>query len=281
MASAPASFVWTGDSLVERDLAAHRALLAADSWFVTPAGSVRALDAHRTRFLAAASRQGARGGRSDTGTPSESEVAAFWSASMGRLRSFKADGEDAPGGDAGLFPRVELAETDDGRRELRLRVRVAPRRRSSAVLVTHDGPDPRREPRVKGPDLEHLIALRAAAQENGADELVLLDHGLVTDGASSALLWWRGDVLAAPAGDLARVDSVTARSIRLIATATGTRVVEERARPGDLEGCELWIVSALHGISVVDHWIGGPALDPRPRRAVTWNRRLEALRRPL
>jgi hypothetical protein len=262
VATAPAVFVWTGDALVEREPEPHEALAAADSWFVTPQGTVRALDAHRARFAAAV--QGARGASDDL-------LDAFWGAAVGRLRSFRG---------TALFPRVELARAD-GRLELRLRVRVAPRRRETAAVMTHRGRDPRTVPRVKGPDLERLIALRASAQEDGADELVLLSDGLVTDGTSSALLWWRGDVLAAPGSDLARVDSVTARSIRLIATATGTRVVEERARPADIAGCELWIVSALHGISLVDEWIGGPQLASRPLRAATWNRRLEALRRPL
>ncbi len=265
MAEAPATFVWTRDALVERELEPHDCLLVADSWFVSAAGVVRAVDAHRQRFLAAIE-----------SSPAASSLAPaadeFWGAAVGRLRSYRS---------GALFPRVEVASID-GRPELRLRVRVAPRPRESTVLATYDGPDPRTVPRVKGPDLEHLIALRATAQENGADELILLDDdGRVVDGSSSAVLWWRGETLVAPASDLARVASVTARSIRLIATATGTRVVEERARPADLGGCEVWVVSALHGISVVDAWIDGPDVVARPSRATTWRRRLEALGRPL
>ncbi|MFB2599155.1 aminotransferase class IV [Herbiconiux sp. P17] len=296
MAEAPASFVWAGGALVERELRPHDALLVADSWYVSASGRVRAIDAHRERFLA---------GVEDTSAGiSEATAEAFWGAAIGRLRAFRS---------GALFPRVELAhvapgadegaeagaraEADasaeagaraeagasgsDAEYELRLRVRVAPRLRESVVLMTHEGADPRRVPRVKGPDLERLLALRATAQENGADEVVLLHDGSIVDGSSSALLWWRGETLVAPSSDLARVSSVTARSIRLIATATGTRVVEERARPTDLDGCELWIVSALHGISVVDVWIDGPVLEVRPSRAATWRKRLDALSRPL
>jgi len=265
VAEAPATFVWSRDALVEQELRPHDELLVADSWFVSPSGEVRAVDAHRQRFLA---------GIESSLVASVLAPAAeeFWGAAIGRLRSFRS---------GALFPRVEVALVD-GRPELRLRVRVAPRLRASAVLATHVGPDPRTVPRVKGPDLEHLIALRATAQENGADELILLDaDGRVVDGSSSAVLWWRGETLVAPASDLARVASVTARSIRLIATATGTRVVEERADPADLEGCEVWVVSALHGISVVDAWIDGPTVVARPSRATTWRRRLQALSRPL
>ncbi|MFB2586072.1 aminotransferase class IV [Herbiconiux liukaitaii] len=291
MAEAPATFVWRDGALVERPLEAHRALLVADSFFVSAEGRARALETHHERFRAGiAERKPSSGSReverAAAGLPASSVLAdvaptwpaaevvdAFWGAAIGRLRAYRG---------AALFPRVELAALEaDGTPELRLRVRVAPRRRESAVLTTHVGADPRRVPRVKGPDLEHLLSLRAAAQENGADEVVLLHDGLVVDGSSSAVLWWRGETLAAPAGDLARVSSVTARSIRLIASATGTRVVEERARPADLEGCEVWVVSALHGISVVDAWIDGPVVVVRPTRAATWQKRLEALARPL
>ncbi|MGA1838349.1 aminotransferase class IV [Herbiconiux sp. 11R-BC] len=264
MAEAPATFVWTGDALVERELRPHDALVAADSWFVSPSGRARAIDAHRERFLAAAA----------TAPAPAPDTEAFWGAAVGRLRAYRT---------GALFPRVELALVE-GEPELRLRVRVAPRRRETAVLSTHDGPDPRTVPRIKGPDLDTLIALRAAAQENGADEVALLDGGPgghLVDASNSALLWWRGETLVAPASDLARVSSVTARSIRLIATATGTRVVEERARPAELAGCEVWLVSALHGISVVEAWIDGPPLEARPSRASTWRRRLDALSRPL
>jgi hypothetical protein len=267
VADAPATFVWRDGALVERELEPHRALVVADSFFVSPEGRARALETHHERF-----RTGVAEPASSPGATPEA-VDAFWGAAIGRLRAFRG---------AALFPRLELAKLEeDGRRELRLRVRVAPRRRESAVLATHGGPDPRTVPCIKGPDLEELIALRAAGQENGADEVVLLQDGLVVDGSSSAVLWWRGETLAAPAGDLARVASVTARSIRLIATATGTRVVEERARPADLEGCEVWVVSALHGISVVDAWIDGPVVVVRPSRAATWQKRLDALARPL
>ncbi|WP_382307117.1 aminotransferase class IV [Herbiconiux sp. UC225_62] len=265
MAEAPATFVWADGALVERGLRPHDELLVADSWYVSASGRVRAIDTHRERFLA---------GVDEAAAVTRADAEAFWGAAIGRLRAFRS---------GALFPRVELARIteDPAVVELRLRVRVAPRLRETAVLATHEGPDPRRVPRTKGPDLERLLALRATAQENGADEVVLLHDGYVVDGSSSALLWWRGETLVAPASDLARVPSVTARSIRLIATATGTRVVEERARPADLAGCELWVVSALHGISVVEVWIDGPVLEVRPSRAATWRKRLDALSRPL
>lgn len=259
MADAPATFLWRNGALAQAELDPHERLLVAESFFVSPDGRARAIEAHHERFLDAVQA---------TGAPSDAD--AFWGPAIGRLRSFR---------EAALFPRIELAQLESGRREFRLRVRPAPRLRESTVLSTFGGPDPRTAPRVKGPDLERLIALRALAQENGADETVLLHDGLVVDGTSAALLWWRGETLVAPAGDLARVASVTARSIRLIASATGTSVVEERVTPAQLEGCEVWVVNALHGITVVERWIDGPAVSVRRSRAATWRRRLAALSR--
>jgi hypothetical protein len=48
---------------------------------------------------------------------------------------------------------------------------------------------------------------------------VILDDGRVSDGTTTALLWWRGDALFAPPFSLPRVDSVAARTARGIAAA--------------------------------------------------------------
>jgi branched-subunit amino acid aminotransferase/4-amino-4-deoxychorismate lyase len=256
----PATFAWRDDALVPDELEPHRGLVVADSWLVPATGRVRALEAHRERFL---------------GTAAETapEAAMFWDAAVARLRG-------AVG--APLFPRVELATLEAGRTQLRLRIRNAPALHKTLTIASADGRDVRTSPRVKGPDIEALEVVRAAARDRGADEAVLLDRsGHVVDGASTAVLWWRGESLLAPPSDLARVASVTARSIRLIAGATGVRVSEERARPADLTGCEVWAVNALHGIRVVDGWIDGPALTARPSRAEAWRRRLDTLARAL
>lgn len=174
-----ARFVWTGDRLAPDDTAAEAVdLLVADSWLVAD-GRVRGFAEHRARFAASC--------ESEAGL-ARAEVQAFMDACPERMP------------DAGRwFPRVEC--TPD--RRLLLRVRAAPPLSTSVVLRPHPGPDPRLRPRIKGPDLAALIEVRHAAERVGADEAVLrTPDGIVTEGALSALLWWRGDALCRPEPDL-------------------------------------------------------------------------------
>lgn len=246
-------------------LDARQTLAVADSWLVD-AGRVRAIDVHRARFFASAA---------EAGFANETLLAAFWDSALGAIPPVHR-----------WFPRVELWRVGGtgrgGRWQLSLLVRLAPPLTTSVVLGTHDGPDPRSIPSRKGPDLDVLTGLRDAARPAGIDDLVLLGPGgEVVDGTTTALLWWRGGELRMPPADLARVDSVTARSVRVLAAALRVTVSEERAAPDDLAGTELWAVNALHGIRVVTSWRGGPALAAVPGRAELWQRRLQALARPL
>ncbi|RII86860.1 hypothetical protein DZF98_16300, partial [Clavibacter californiensis] len=183
--------------------------------------------------------------------------------------------------DGAWFPRVEALRGPDGD-VARLLVRPAPERTASVVLRDHDGPDPRTMPRVKGPDLHALGALRSRASRYGAGEAVILAaDGTIVEGAYSAILWWHGDALAVVEGAVPRIPSVTERSIVALATALGVDVLHERARPADLDGREVWAVSALHGIRLVRGWIDGPATAAEPGRVRAWRTRLDALRREL
>ncbi len=191
----------------------------------------------------------------------------FWDAAIAAI---PRDGE--------WFPRVEAHST--GR--LVFRLRSAPERSRSAVLATWSGPDPRTVPRVKGPDLEAMLRIRTDAQQYGADEAVILtDDGYVVEGAYSALLWWRGDILCSPPAEFDRVDSVTARSVVTLASALGIDTHEEACTPAELDGTELWALSALHGVRIVTAWVDGPGLAERPGRLGAWRARLDALRRPI
>jgi branched-subunit amino acid aminotransferase/4-amino-4-deoxychorismate lyase len=258
---APRFFVWTKGSLAETpDEPAHDDVRVADSWLVAD-GRVRALQVHRTRFLGGvASRT-----RLDPGSAER-----FWDAAVAEL---PRTGE--------WFPRVDALQHGDSS-TLALRVRPAPPLGASVRVASLDGGDPRTVASVKGPDLDRLGALKRDAARADIDEPVIVsESGHVVDGVTSALLWWRGDRLFAPSTSLARVDSVTAKSIRLLASATGTDTGEEFATPADLAGCEVWAVNALHGIRVVTSWRNGPRLGRNPRRAAAWQRRLDALARPL
>ncbi len=248
---------WTGSelALVESCDTALTTVEVADSWLVTE-GRALALGLHRRRFLEGI------GGRAD--------AAPFWDAALDLVPE---------AGD--WFPRVEL----QSRREapsLLFRLRDAPERQRSVVLATHRGADPRLQPTVKGPDLERLSRARTAVQPLGANETVILSpEGYVVEGAYSALVWWRGGFLCAPSPELARIDSVTARSVLTIAAATGVDVHYESVTPAELEGLEVWALSALHGIRIVTRWIDGPSLAQEPGRLDAWRARLDALRRPI
>lgn len=261
-------------------------IAAADSWFVT-GGTALALAEHRARFL--------------TAVPGDPDQAArFWDAA---ITAIPAEGD--------WFPRVE-AHDAGGATAFLFRLRAAPQRHRAAVLATWRGADPRTVPAVKGPDLQSLLRIRTAVQGKGADDAVLLTpDGFVVDGATSALLWWRGDILCGPpatpvaepveASDrstssghidrpsdrdtpldpFARVDSVTSRSILTLARALGHDTHEEAVTPAELDGTEVWAVNALHGIRIVTVWIDGPRTAERPGRLGSWRARLDALRKPI
>jgi branched-subunit amino acid aminotransferase/4-amino-4-deoxychorismate lyase len=220
------------------------ALLAADSWLVVD-GRVRAVERHWARFSATCSEHGV-----DTA-------------------EFRAEIESAVPGEGRWFPRVELWA--DG--ELAFRVRPAPPREPTVVAWISDVPDPRRAPRVKGPDLERLAALRELAAEHGAGEAVLADaDGRLLEGAFTSLLWWEGETLWAVPDDAPILPGITRA---LLIELAGT-VELRRPAPHDVAGCETWLVSALHGIRAVTRWVGGPEPGEAPR-AASWQRLLDGI----
>jgi branched-subunit amino acid aminotransferase/4-amino-4-deoxychorismate lyase len=261
MSEIDAIFRWNQNALhlLEDCDVAERSLEVADSFLVSD-GRVLAVDLHRERFLASATARG---------YDADDDLDAFWHSALSIIPR-----------QTQWFPRFELARQRDTW-QLQFRLRPAPRLAETVALATHSGADPRTAPTVKGPDLDAMMRLRQEAQRAGAQEAVLLDDGVVVDGATSALLWWREDTLCHPPLALPRVDSVTARSILTIASATGAAVREEAARPDGLAGCEVWAVNALHGIRLVTDWIDGPAVTASDARAHRWRMRLAALARPL
>ncbi|MFJ6616318.1 aminotransferase class IV [Kitasatospora sp. NPDC091335] len=228
-----------------------------DSWLVTD-GRVVALDAHLDRFTSACAA---------LFSVPERRTAAFLHAAVRRVPAVGR-----------WFPRVELTLLD-GEPGFHLWLRPAPVRGEAVRLWAYDGPDRRRRPAVKGPDLDWLADVRAAARRRGADEaLILSGDGRLVEGTTTSLLWWDGDTLYAP--DAARPDllpSVTRRTLLGLAAASRTRVAHACPRPRELAGLETWVVNALHGIRPVREWVGSTAVAGPARRAPLWQARLDAL----
>ncbi|MFT4029757.1 MAG: aminotransferase class IV [Protaetiibacter sp.] len=262
--SAPAATtsLWQGGTLVPRDDCdlAPATVEVADSWLVEE-GAARGLELHRERFLTSIPRSRAR----------ELELGAFWDAAIGAIPRHGA-----------WFPRVELRE-QLGAPQLLFRLREAPTLQRSLILTTHAGRDPRTVPTIKGPDLASMVRLRTEGQRRGADETVIVSQdGHVVEGATTSLVWWEGGTLCIVDRALARIPSITERTVVALAAALGIPVEERRARPEELEGRELWALGALHGIRIATSWQGGPAeLGEEPGRLSRWRLRLDALRRPI
>lgn len=252
--------------------AAAGTVLVVDSWLVED-GRVRGLDRHARRFGASCARFGVPVDAFIQAVASELPTTGRW------------------------FPRVELAEIDTratsptlvaGRpswhpgtttsgtytqTRLRLWLRPAPPRTATVRLWTAPHPDRRRHPAVKGPDLDHLAALRAAAIQAGADEALLLTRsGHVLEGSTTSIVWWRGETLCTSPGAL---PGVTLSLLTDLATAAGHPVVLESATPAGLSDCPVWTLNALHGIRPVTEGLG------RFQRADGWQSRLEALALPV
>ena len=254
-------FQWTGGALAHLDHCdpAKDTIEAADSWLVDD-GRTLALDLHRARFSDTVMARGFDG----------VNVPEFWDSVIGAIPT-----------EGAWFPRVELVSRRGGTL-LRYRHRAAPERALSATLTTLAGSDPRRAPRLKGPDLRALVAARASAQDRGADAAVILSpDGFIVEGTTSSIVWWVDDELCIVDHELPRVASVTERSLIALALALGVRVSEQRARPADLNGREVWALGALHGVRIVTRWVDGPETAELPARLRLWRDRLDALRKPL
>jgi branched-subunit amino acid aminotransferase/4-amino-4-deoxychorismate lyase len=219
-------------------------LLAADSWLVAD-GHVRAVDRHWARFSAACGEHG---------------------VAPEALATFRAGVERAVPAHGRWFPRIELRE--DG--ELAVLVRPAPARKPTVVAWIADMPDPRRCPRLKGPDLDRLAALRERAAAHGAGEAVLVDaDGRLLEGAFTSLLWWEGKTLCVVSDDAPILPGITRALLIELASERDTPVVQRRPAPEELAGRETWLVSALHGVRTVTRWAGGTPAGAAPQ-AATW-----------
>jgi branched-subunit amino acid aminotransferase/4-amino-4-deoxychorismate lyase len=237
-------FRWADGSVVEEEWCDPHAgeVRAADSWLVVD-GTAVALEQHLARFAGS----------------------ARLADETLDIDAFTRDVLELIPGDGRWFPRIEAIDYGNGSL-LRFHLREAPEPLPEVTLAssTHD---PRTNPSVKGPDLVRLGALR---REFDCGEAVILHDGVIAEGAWSSIVWWQNDTLHVVARDVPRLPGVTERALRTHAALIGAPIVEASVRPDDLDGCEVWTLSALHGIRVATEWRGGPSLHIEPGRAEYW-----------
>jgi branched-subunit amino acid aminotransferase/4-amino-4-deoxychorismate lyase len=127
------------------------------------------------------------------------------------------------------------------------------------------------------------VRLRTEAQRRGADEAVIVSpEGHIVEGSTTSILWWEGGALCLVDRSLPRIPSTAERTVVALATALGIEVEERLARPEHLDGREVWVVNALHGIRIVTAWHAGPlSTAEEPGRLSRWRLRMDALRRPV
>jgi branched-subunit amino acid aminotransferase/4-amino-4-deoxychorismate lyase len=151
-----------------------------------------------------------------------------------------------------FFPRFEISTN----KEFYLNLRPAPEITETVTLWTYPNPDPRTDLTVKGPELDLGSQIRNQAQENYADEAILLNkEGFISEGSLSSLVWWEDDVLVGPGNEIPWLESVTRTEVFEIAQKLNIETITRTAKPEELINHELWLLSSLQGIRTVTNWI--------------------------
>lgn len=232
-------------------------LKVADSWLVDE-GRVRSLTAHFKRF----------GSWVEKEDPHQQQHLDGYFAEIRRL--LPRIGR--------WFPRMEYHGEQQADRRLYLRLREAPAKIESVTLWSYPEPDPRHNPLVKGPDLSLCQQLRRHANMNGADEAVITDaNGLVAEGALSALVWWRGDILCSSDDKTNWLPSITRNEVFAIADQMGFETNVENVKPGELAKFPIWALSSLNGIMPVKSWVGVATELPESLNLEPFLKRLKLL----
>ena len=232
-------------------------LKVADSWLVEE-GRVRSLTAHFDRFGSWVIQE----------DPNQQQYLIGFFAEIKRL--LPREGR--------WFPRMEYHAEQPSNLRLYLRLREAPSKIESVCLWSYPEPDPRMNPTVKGPDLSLCQQLRRHANMNGADEAVITDaKGFVAEGALSALVWWRGDVLCSSNDQTKWLPSITRDEVASIASQMGFEVRVENVKPQELARLPIWALSSLNGIMPVRSWVGVSDELPESVNLDAFQRRLKLL----
>ena len=207
-------------------------ILVADSFLVSD-GLVRSLDKHLVRFIRQATLK----------TPElVSEIPDYLFAALNLIPKTGKQ-----------FPRLEIQED----KSLKVQLRPAPEITKTVTLWTYPEADPRTDLTVKGPELDLGSQIRNQAIQLGADEAILLNaDGFISEGALSSLVWWEDYALVAPGTQIPWLESVTRAEIFEVAEKLGIETKTALAKPEDLIGKEVWLLSSLQGVRLVTNWVG-------------------------
>jgi hypothetical protein len=239
------------------ELSSEVQLRVADSWLVED-GAVRSLQAHFDRFADWVIAE----------DPSQQLLLPAFFAEVKRLIPLEGR----------WFPRIEYHGEQEPPDRLHLRLREAPPPLESVVLWQYPEADPRQSPLVKGPDLSLCQQLRRHANMNGASEAVITDSkGFVAEGALSALVWWRGNVLCSSDDQTNWLPSITRKDLFQIASQMGIETRVENIKPEDLVKFPIWALSSLNGIVPVSSWVGLSQDLPTSGQLEPFTKRLKLL----
>ena len=235
-------------------------VLAADS-FVVDNSLIIGFPRHRERFFAACVDAGV--GDSDT----------FYDFVDRSMLWFPREGR--------WFPRLDVV-TDGQRHWYRYHHRIAPPPQDTAHLAVAKS-DTRQVPWRKGPDLERMAQLRMNVSDVADEALILSPEGVIIEGAYSAIAVIDADQseFSVTPSNYPRIESVTEHLVAELARDENLDVIERAHIISELEGKEVWVLSALHGIRVVPEIVGGPALALNVERRAEFQERLREYDYPL
>jgi branched-subunit amino acid aminotransferase/4-amino-4-deoxychorismate lyase len=128
-----------------------------------------------------------------------------------------------------------------------------------------------------------MAQLRMDVSHVADEALILSPDGIIVEGAYSAIV-----VIDAEEGEFSitpskypRIESVTEQLVCELARDEHFDVIKRTHTISDLEGKEVWVLSALHGIRAATEIVGGPSLAINMERRAEFHDRLREYEYPL